>query len=142
MAALLDVNVLVALLHARHRHSLEAVHWLDGQSEDGSLLICRVAQMGALRILTQPVVMKEDVLSAEEFWDGWERLMADGRFSPAPEPDDLEDVWRDVTRLLPKGQCAGTDTYFVALARAGDWTLVTFDRGLHNFPNVRTARPA
>jgi len=141
MAGLLDVNVLIALLHERHRHSAEAVRWLDRQAA-GAVLVCRVAQMGALRILTQPGAMKEDVLSAAEFWDGWQLLIADDRFSAVQEPPNLEDVWQAVTRSLPKGQCAGTDTYFAAFAQAGDWTLVSFDRGFATLPNIRTEVPA
>lgn len=141
MAGLLDVNVLVALLHERHRHASEAVRWLERQAP-ASILICRVAQMGALRILTQPAVMKEDVISGAEFWEGWERLMADERFSAVSEPASLEEVWRDLTRAMPKGHAIGTDTYFAALALAGDWTLISFDRGFGSFPDVRTEAPA
>ena len=86
--------------------------------------------------------MKEDVLSAAEFWEGWERLISDERFASVTEPPTFEDGWRDLTRTLPKGQCAGTDTYFAALARAGGWTLVSFDRGFASFPELRTEIPA
>ncbi|MEO7725562.1 MAG: TA system VapC family ribonuclease toxin [Chthoniobacterales bacterium] len=141
MAGLLDVNVLVALLHERHRHAAEAVRWLARQTS-ASILICRVAQMGALRILTQPVVMREDVISAAEFWDGWGRLMADERFAAVSEPPDLEQVWRDLTLGLPKGRPVGTYSYFAALALAGNWTLVSFDRGFEGFRDLRSETPA
>lgn len=137
MGALLDVNVLVALLHARHRHSDRAVEWLDRQAPE-SVLICRTAQMGALRLLTQPAVMKEDVLSGEEFWWGWDSLMADERFTFVNEPEDFELIWRRATRMLPKGQSSETDAYFAAFAQSGGWTLVTFDRGFHRFPETQS----
>lgn len=136
MASILDVNVLVALLHARHRHSQRAVRWLDEQGR-GSVLICRVAQMGALRLLTQPAMMKEDVLSAADFWLGWEQLMEDERFVIVDEPEGFESLWRETTGSLRKGQCAETDSYFAALALSGGWTLVTFDRGFRRFPSIK-----
>lgn len=138
MAALVDVNVLVALLHARHRHSVTAVRWLEGQRAPGSVLICRIAQMGALRILTQRAVMKEETLSAEEFWRGWDLMREDDRFWPAVEPKGFETAWRGITAAIRKGQCAETDAYLAAFARAGGWSLVTFDRGFRRFPGLRT----
>ncbi|NUN97307.1 MAG: PIN domain-containing protein [Candidatus Omnitrophica bacterium] len=137
MASVLDVNVLVALLHARHHHSGEAIQWLERQAA-GSVLICRVAQMGALRLLTQVAMMKEDVLSAAEFWEGWEQIMADERFAFTDEPEGFERVWRELTRPLPKGRCVETDAYFAAFARSGGWTLVTFDRGFERFSRTRS----
>jgi toxin-antitoxin system PIN domain toxin len=141
MAGLLDVNVLIALLHERHQNSVDAVRWLQRQTPR-SVLVCRVAQMGALRILTNAGIMKEDVVTATEFWDGWERLIGDERFSFAGEPVDFEDVWRETTRTLPKGESAGTDTYFAAFARAGGWSLISFDQGLSRFAGLRTELPA
>ena len=55
MACLVDANLLIALLHARHRHSPRAVQWLD-QQEPTSVSICRLAQMGALWLLTPPAM--------------------------------------------------------------------------------------
>ena len=141
MAGLIDVNVLIALLHERHRHSADAVRWL-GRQIAGSILVCRVAQMGALRVLTQAVVMKEDVVSAVEFWQGWERLAADERFSFVEEPLALEETWREITHGFAKGRSAGTDTYLAAFARAGGWPLVTFDRGIAEFVGLQTEIPA
>ncbi|MFZ4693941.1 MAG: TA system VapC family ribonuclease toxin [Verrucomicrobiia bacterium] len=137
MDALVDVNVLVALLHARHRHSGAAVRWLDGQRAPGLVLVCRIAQMSALRILTQPVVMKEETLSPAEFWRGWDLMMEDDRFLRIEEPKGLEAAWRGVTVAIRKGQCSETDAYLAAFARAGGWGLVTFDRGFRRFPGLR-----
>jgi uncharacterized protein len=136
MAALVDVNVLIAVLHARHRHSEAAVRWANAQESEASILVCRLAQMGALRLLTQSALMKEDVLTAASFWKGWDRLMEDSRFSFAEEPEDFEATWREVTRQIPRGRCVETDAYFASLARAGGWRLATFDRGLARFKGV------
>lgn len=135
-ASLCDVNVLVALLHARHVHSARAVAWLEQQDQRDSVLICRVAQMGALRILTNSQWLKEEVMSAVEFWRGWEVLLSDDRFTFINEPANLEMVWKRITKPFPKGQTAGTDTYFAAFATAINHRLVTFDRGFRRFSHL------
>lgn len=142
MAALVDVNVLVALMHARHVHSAPAVRWLASLEEPGAVAICRVAQMGALRILTNSSAMKDDVKSASEFWDGWQRLMADERFSLLGEPNGLQNVWRVLTAALPRGKPAETDCYLAAFAMAGKHCLVSFDRGLRRFAGLDLTTPS
>jgi toxin-antitoxin system PIN domain toxin len=136
MVSLCDVNVLVALLHERHTHSTRAVAWLDEQNEPESVLICRVAQMGALRVLTNSLWLKEDVMSAAEFWRGWDVLRRDNRFAMVSEPEDLEAAWRRITKPFPKGQTAETDAYFAAFASSTGFRLVTFDRGFRRFSNI------
>lgn len=136
MGALVDVNVLVALLHARHVHCAHAVAWLASQDEARAVAICRVSQMGALRILTHPSVMKEDVKTAAEFWRGWTKLVDDDRFSQVDEPPGFEDAWRTVTAPLPRGHVAGTDAYLAAFAIAGKHRIVSFDRGMKRFAGV------
>jgi toxin-antitoxin system PIN domain toxin len=136
MGALVDVNVLVALMHARHVHSARAVRWLASYDEPGAIAICRVSQMGALRILTHPSAMKEEVLSASEFWKGWQRLIEDDRFALVGEPAGLESAWRTLTAALPKGKPAETDCYLAAFAIAGKHTLVSFDRGLQRLAGL------
>ena len=136
MGALVDVNVLVALLHARHMHSARAVEWLAFQDKPRAVAVCRVAQMGALRILTHAAVMKEDVKSAAEFWRGWASLMEDDRFAQVDEPPGLEPAWRAVTARMRRGEVAGTDAYLAAFAVAGRYRLVSFDRGMKRFVGV------
>jgi toxin-antitoxin system PIN domain toxin len=136
MAYLADVNFLIALLHERHAASLRAAAWLDSEDEPRNILLCRVAQMGALRILTNPAWLKEDVLPARAVWDAWDLLLTDERFARVNEPSGLEPEWRRVTEELAAGQCAETDTYFAAFARAGGHRLLTFDRGFRRFEGL------
>ena len=136
MGALVDVNVLVALLHARHAHSGLAVAWLESQDEARAIAICRVSQMGALRILTHPSVMKDDVKTAAEFWRGWTKLIGDDRFSQVDEPPELEHAWRTVTAPFHRGRVAETDAYLAAFAIAGKHRIVSFDRGMNRFAGV------
>lgn len=62
----------------------------ESQDDAHAIAACRVAQMGALRILTHPSVMQEDVTMAEEFWQGWTELTGDDRFAQVDEPPELE----------------------------------------------------
>lgn len=142
MGALVDVNVLVALMHARHVHSAAAVRWLAANDEPGAVAICRVAQMGALRILTQATAMRDEVQSAAEFWEGWDQLIEDDRFAMVAEPAGLEAAWRSLTAALPKGKAAETDCYFAAFATAGNHSLVSFDQGLRRFTGFNLVTPA
>lgn len=136
MAALVDVNVLIALLYEGHSHNAAALAWLEGISKPGSVAICRVAQMGALRIMTSRAVLREDAATPAEFWRGWDRMMRDDRFAIVAEASDLESGWRDITSRLPAGAAADTDVYLAAFARAGAHTLVTFERGFRRFQGL------
>jgi predicted nucleic acid-binding protein len=51
--ALCDVNVLLALVTDHHTLHGLAVRWADTVPADGAVL-CRVAQMGLLRLLNNP----------------------------------------------------------------------------------------
>jgi len=136
MASFVDVNVLLALMHARHPFSERAFSWLETQEGRGSIVICRVVQMGLLRLLTRQAVMREDVINPAAFWRGWDQLMQDDRFVLVPEPARLEQNWRELTTNFPVGQCAETDTYLAAFALAREDTFVTFDRGFERFEGL------
>ena len=53
MRALLDVNVLVALLDENHTHNAAAETWLAGNIHHG-WASCPLTQHGCVRILSQP----------------------------------------------------------------------------------------
>jgi len=92
--------------------------------------------MGALRLLTNSKVMGEFVLSSEQFWQGWDLLLADDRFVGVAEPSNLESVWRQITTASEKSW-ADTDTYLAAFAIAGGHKLVTFDRGFQKYLSLK-----
>jgi toxin-antitoxin system PIN domain toxin len=141
MGYLADVNFLIALLHARHGLSERAVAWLGRQEQAGSILVCRVAQMGVLRILTNPTWLKGEVLSAAAVWEAWDRLLTDDRFTSIQEPPGIESEWRLVTREFAPRRQVGTDTYLAAFARAGGYCLLTFDRGFQQFEGLEVEIP-
>ena len=53
MRALLDVNVLIALLDADHLHHVRARDWLEANIATG-WASCPITQNGCIRILSQP----------------------------------------------------------------------------------------
>lgn len=135
MGSLVDINVLFALLYAGHAHTSQAAAWLE-REEDGRILLCRVVQMGVLRLLTNAQLMRDEVLSPREAWSVWDTLWTDPRFTRVGEPPGLEGAWRAVARDLPRGRSADTDSYLAAFALAGGYRLVTFDRGFRGYRGV------
>lgn len=126
MRALLDVNVLVALLDAGHLHHRVATDWLAEHQRMG-WASCPLTQNGCLRILSlpsypnpQPTAQVAERLaqaaagSGHEFWPDALSLLETGRIR-----------W---DRVLTSRQV--TDTYLLALATANRGCLVTFDRGI------------
>ncbi len=126
MRALLDVNVLIALLDQAHPHHQTALAWLTANVKQG-WASCPITQNGCIRIMSQasypgarPVAQVSERLraatdhSAHEFW-----------------PDDVSILGREVvdaTRVHGARQI--TDTYLLALAVRHGGRLVTFDAGI------------
>ena len=142
MNYLIDVNVWVALALIGHVHHAVAREWF-GQLESDRLVFCRVTQKGLLRLLTNRRVMEDNVLSAAGAWRVYDSLCADERVQYAIEPPRLEGHWRELTRQRGAGPNFWTDAYLTAFAQAGDYTVVTFDRGLarHRRTQVRLLDP-
>ncbi len=126
MRALLDVNVLVALLDAGHLHHAAATRWLSTHQRTG-WASCPLTQNGCLRILSlpsypnpQPTARVAERLgsaaasASHEFWPDSLSLLDAGRLR-----------W---DRVLTSRQVA--DTYLLALAVAHEGRLVTFDQGI------------
>ena len=126
MRALLDVNVLIALLDAAHVHHRAARAWLEAHIALG-WASCPITQNGCIRILSQPAYpgarppatvaarLAEAVAARwHEFWPDDTSLL---------EPGVLD--WRKVL-----GSRQLTDAYLLALAVRRGGCLVTLDRGV------------
>ncbi len=135
---IVDVNLLFALLYDRHEHSEQGQRWLARITAPGSVGICRVVEMGVLRLLTRAAVMGANVISPAAFWRGWEVALSDDRLIRLAEPPRLEACWRALCEALTPGSVADTVVYIAAFALAGDLTVATFDRGFARFPHVET----
>ncbi len=124
MRALLDVNVLIALLDAGHVHHSLAMDWLHSQIRHG-WASCPLTQNGCIRIMSQPkypgslpAAQVADRLAEaannpkHEFWPADVNMLADGVF--------------DWAKVLGHRQV--TDIYLLSLAVHHGGRFVTFDR--------------
>ena len=123
MRALLDVNVLIALLDAGHLHHDRAMGWLDSERASG-WASCPITQNGCLRILSQPAYPNTQPVARVA-----ERL-AEATRHPAHEfwPDDVslfEAGLVDWTKLTGHRQV--TDAYLICLAARRGGRFVTLD---------------
>jgi len=136
MRALLDVNVLIALLDAAHIDHRPARRWLSANIEHG-WASCPITQNGCVRILSQPsypnTVPTELAL----------QRLAGACATPMHHfwPDDLSLLDADVlNRDLVYGPNQLSDIYLLALATRHGGRFVTFDRKIP-LTAVRGARP-
>lgn len=124
MRALLDVNVLIALLDANHLHHQRAMHWLHQHIQHG-WASCPLTQNGCIRIMSQSgypnATPPNDIASRlreavhtshHQFW--------------ADELSLLDPQLVDWQQLLFSRQL--TDAYLLALAVRHDGVLVTLDQ--------------
>ena len=123
MRALLDVNVLIALLDSQHVHHANARQWLRDNIRDG-WATCPITQNGCLRIMAQPGYpnsLPTQVVAqrlGEAIDTGYHRFWPD---DASLLDSDIVD-WR---RIVGPRQI--TDVYLLALATAREGRFVTFD---------------
>ncbi len=138
MRILADVSWLLPLCHGAHEHHEPARNWLEALPEGRRIVVCRLAQMGLLRLLSNPSVMGPDVCSTSQAWKLNDRLFADDRFQMHPEPPTLEVEFRRITRGFSYSQKLWQDAYLAAFAIASDVHLITFDRGFGQFTQLKS----
>jgi uncharacterized protein len=136
MIALLDVNMLIALMDPKHvHHSRARLWWAKGK--DAGWASCPITQNGFLRVVTLggypnrfplpdavAMLRRATALPSHSFW-----------------PDDLailDTVTIDHSRLLGTRQI--TNVYLLALAVKHGGRLVTLDAGI-SLTAVRAAEP-
>lgn len=126
MRALLDVNVLIALLDSDHALHASAIQWFAANGKEG-WASCPITQNGCIRVMSHPGYPNALPVSAIV-----ERL---AEAASAPQhafwPDDatlLDDATVDTARIHGPGQL--TDVYLLALAVKHRGRLVTFDKSI------------
>ena len=126
MRALLDVNVLIALLDTDHVHHAPASEWLARNIEKG-WASCPITQNGCVRILSQPKY--PNPLPAAQVADRLAEAAATSHHEFWPDSVSLLDATVvDRSRLVSPRQV--TDAYLLALAVARSGRFVTFDRSV------------
>ena len=134
-----DVNVWLALAYQGHQHHESATAWfakLNGET----VYFCRFTQLGLLRLLTHPSVMREDVRNQTEAWETYDSFLQDERvsFRIEADPEPVESALRKLTSNNRSLSQQWPDAYLAAFARAAGLTLVTFDRGLRQMASGNT----
>ena len=137
---LADVKFLIAILDIKHEHSIRANSWLSKVGQPHSIVISRVAQMGALRLLTRQSIMGEGVLTGAKAWSYVTMLFEDDRFEFGSEPPGFESSWQAVCEWTPKGSSADTGAYLAAFALASNLSVVTFDGVMNRFPGLNGSK--
>lgn len=136
MRALLDVNVLIALLDSDHVSHAVAMGWFGEHARDG-WSSCPITQNGCVRIMANPGYPHPLPVGA----------VAD-RLAGACD-DDVHEFWPDEVSLLDPevvdrarihGPRQLTDVYLLALAVEHGGRFVTFDTGVP-LAAVRKAKP-
>lgn len=128
MRALLDVNVLIALVDSNYAF-LERAHDWWGERAGGGWASCPLTESGVVRVMSSAAYSQSARFSPSEIIGRVQTfaLHSDHAFSA----DDLSvrDTERFVaSRLHSSRQVTGT--YLLALAVARGGCLVTFDRGV------------
>lgn len=130
--ALLDVNVLLALLDADHVDHLRARWWLEAEIDDG-WASCAITQNGFVRIVSQP--RYPSPISPAQALDLLGHACATPHHEFWPCAVSLLDT-NTVDRERIHGPRQVTDAYLLALAVQHEGRFVTFDPSI-----VRSAVP-
>ena len=125
MRALLDVNVLIALLDAAHSLHARAVEWFGGHARPSGWASCPITENGCIRIMSHPGY--PNALPAQAIIE---------RLAEATQ-SNLHEFWADDISLLDgqrvdaariHGPRQLTDLYLLALALRYGGRFVTFDQ--------------
>ena len=132
--ALLDVNILTALLWPAHEHHGRAHRWF-GRRGDAGWATCSLTQLGFVRIVSNPAFSRDALTPVEAL-----ALLAENLTHPSHEfwteslqvPTAVKDM-----EVRLQGDKQLTDAYLLALAHRRKGVLATFDRGLRTLAGSR-----
>jgi len=134
--SLCDVSFLVPLLAEFHAHHDAAWDWFKTIGA-GRAVICRVAQLGLLRVSNNPSAMQSGVQTSRSCWQSWHELRKDDRVQiMVSEPIGLDDVFEAYTVGRNYTRQLWTDAYLAAFAKCAGFQLVTFDQGFKQFSGL------
>jgi toxin-antitoxin system PIN domain toxin len=108
------------------------VEWFATLPPDAAFVFCRFTQLGLLRVLTAPAVMRDEVMTQPQAWAAYDRWLKDPHVEFVDEPAEIGTRFRALTRLRQPATKDWADAYLAAFATVGQLTLVTFDRGLRS----------
>jgi len=126
--ALLDVNVLIALLWPAHEHYEAAHDWFAARGQRSRWATCPLTQMAFVRIISNPA-FSPDALAPADALGVLEHNLAHPRHEFWPADIALVEAVGPVTPRL-QGYRQIADAYLLGLALGRRGTLASFDRGL------------
>jgi uncharacterized protein len=129
-----DVNVWLALSYRRHPcHEVASQYW-QSVCEAGTLLwFCRTTMMGLVRLLVQPSLMGEDVMSLPQAWSAYQKWLAAQGVDLLPDPSGLDPVIARMMAAQALPARMWTDLCLAATAQCAGLRLVSFDRDFERF---------
>ncbi len=131
-----DVNFWLALAFQSHAHHASAKAWMQSASQQ-SCSLCRVTQMGFLRLATNRKVFPSFAVPMPEAWRAYDEILSDKRVRFTEEPTGIEVAWRTMTQQKTFSTNIWTDAYLAAFAIAADLEVITFDKGFRQFKGLR-----
>lgn len=132
---LADSNVWLALLFVEHLHNEAARRWFDGLAA-GEAGLCRMTQLGLIRLLGTSQIMGKHAVSASEAWRRVVALLEDERVEFLPEPADLDAYLPGPFRYKTPTRHLVNDAYLAAFAMASGRRLTTLDQGFLQFQGL------
>jgi uncharacterized protein len=127
--ALLDVNVLTALLWPTHEHHDAAHRWF-GARKSAPWATCPLTQLGLVRLVSNPAFSR-DALSPAEGLALLSANLTHARHEFWTETLAVPGVVKDMEKRL-QGYRQLTDAYLLSLAHRRKGVLATFDGGIRS----------
>ena len=134
-ADLPDLNVGLALASPTHQHHSSAVRYWEGQSSQ-HVLFCTVTALGLVRLVMQPKVMGDAVLTPAQASALLDQFVQQPGVSHAKPSSEGWDVFHVLMRQAELSPRLCTDAHLAALAITNQWRLVSFDRDFQSFPGL------
>ena len=132
---LADLNFLLPVVVRTHPHHDVALAWYRKRAA-GGIGVCRVVQLGLIRLLGNSHIMRDQALSARAAWDLATELLADERMEFWPEPRGLDDWLPRLLRYPGPTPSLVADAYLAAFAMGRGVAAVTFDAGFRQFEGL------
>jgi uncharacterized protein len=132
--ALLDVNLLIALLWPAHEHH-EAAHRWFGARRSKRWATCPLTQLAFVRIVSNPS-FSTDAITPEEAVALLEKNLQDQRHEFRPDDLGVVKALAGFTARI-YGHRQVTDAYLLALASTRGDILASFDSGIQAFASAQ-----
>ena len=135
IADLPDLNVWLALASPTHQHHLSAAKYWEEQASQ-QVLFCTVTALGIVRLVMQPKVMGDAVLTAAQASALLDQFVQQPGVSYAQPASEGWDVFHGLMRRAELSPRLCTDAHLAALAITNQWRLVSFDHDFQAFPRL------